>query len=63
MRCLRRESREKFQGATVVRGLGMTSPKLEALIEKEAFDRFDATKETFLVVEDDALENAHGGPR
>lgn len=46
---------KEFQGAAVVRGLAMDSTKLEKLIEEEALDRFDATRETFLVVEDDVL--------
>jgi len=49
-----------FQGADVVRGLGMNGIKLEALVEKEALDQFDAMKETFLVVENGALEDDMG---
>lgn len=45
----------KFQGATVVRGLAMASRKLEALLDRRALEQFDATRETFLVVEDGAL--------
>lgn len=47
---------KKFQGAVVVRGLGMNSDKLDALVLRKALDQFDATKETFLVVDNDALD-------
>jgi len=50
----------KFRGADVVRGLGMNSDKLGTLVEKEALDQFDALKETFLVVENNALEDDFG---
>ncbi len=43
-----------------MRGLGMDSAKFDDLIEKKALDQFDATKETFLVVEDGALEGDFG---
>jgi hypothetical protein len=51
---------EKFRGAAVVRGHGMDADLLDALIEKHALANFDATKETFLVVEDGALEDDFG---
>jgi len=51
---------KKFQGADVVRGLGMKSEKLDDLIEKKSLDQFIATKETFLVVENNALEDDMG---
>lgn len=46
---------KKFQGADVVRGLGMKSDKLDDLIKKKSLNQFDATRETFLVIENDAL--------
>lgn len=51
---------KKFQGAVVVRGLGMDSDKLDALIEKKSFDQFDAMRDTWLVVESNALEDDFG---
>lgn len=51
---------KKFRGAAVVRGLGMKSEALDDLIEKKSLDQFDATKETFLVVEDNSLEDDMG---
>jgi hypothetical protein len=51
---------KKFRGAAVVRGLGMQSDQLDDLVLKHALDQFDATKETFLVVENDALEDDFG---
>ena len=51
---------KKFQGATVVRGLGMKGDKFDALIEREALDQFDAMKDTYLVVENGALEDDFG---
>jgi len=51
---------KKFQGAAVVRGLGMHHEKLDDLIEKKSLDQFDATKDTYLVVEDRALEDDMG---
>ena len=35
--------------------LGMNSDKLYTLIEREALDQFDATKDTYLVLKDNAL--------
>ena len=49
-----------FRGAVVARGLGMKSAQLDTLIEKKALDQFDATKDTYLVVEDKALEDDFG---
>jgi hypothetical protein len=48
-----------FQGAAVVRGLGMHEDELEALEEK-SLKSFDATQETFLVIEDDSLGDDSG---
>jgi hypothetical protein len=48
---------KKFQGADVVRGLGMDSNVLDALVKKKSLNQFDATKEIFLVVENDALKD------
>lgn len=50
---------KKFRGAAVVRGKGMNSEKLDKFIMQRALDQFDALKETFLVVENDALEDGH----
>lgn len=50
---------KKFRGADVVRGKGMNSEKLDAFVVRSALDQFDAMKETFLVVEEDALEDGH----
>jgi hypothetical protein len=44
-----------FQGAEVVRGLGMDSAKLDTLLASKALDQFDATRELWIVVADDAL--------
>ena len=46
-----------FQGAAVVRGLGMNSVKLDDFIEKKALGIFDATRALWIVVEDKALED------
>lgn len=51
---------KKFQGAAVVRGLGMDGDKLDELILRKSLDQFDATKNTFLVVENNALEDDMG---
>lgn len=51
---------KKFLGAAVVRGLGMKSAQLDTMIEKKALDQFDATKDSYLVVEDKALEDDFG---
>jgi hypothetical protein len=48
---------KKFRGAAVVRGLGMKGDKLDALVERKALDCFDATRDTYLVVADRALED------
>lgn len=47
---------KKFRGADVVRGLGMRAEAFDDLIDRKALDVFDATKETWLVVEDRAIE-------
>jgi hypothetical protein len=48
---------KKFQGAEVVRGVGMNSDKLDTFLERNAMDQFDATREMWIVVEDRALED------
>jgi hypothetical protein len=48
---------KKFRGATVVRGLGMKADKYDDLVEKKALDAFDATRDTFVVVDDRILED------
>ena len=45
-----------FQGAEVVRGLGMNSDQLHTFLERNAMDRFDATRDMWIVVEANALE-------
>lgn len=52
-----KEVPKKFRGAAVVRGLPMNSAKLDKRLEKKALAQFDATQETFLVVENNALED------
>lgn len=47
----------KFRGAGVLRGLGMSSAKLYDFIEKKTLDVFDATRAMWIVVEDKALED------
>ena len=47
---------KKFQGADVVRGLGMKGDKFDDLLDSFALDQFDATRETYLVVENNALD-------
>lgn len=49
-----------FQGAAVVRGLGMHHEKFDKLIAQRALDQFDATRDTFVVVEDRALADDMG---
>jgi hypothetical protein len=46
-----------FQGAAIVRALGMNSDELDEMVEREALDQFDATREIFLVLPDGALAN------
>ena len=48
---------EKFRGPAVVRGAGMNSKKLDAFIERNALDQFDAVHDMWIVVEDRALED------
>ena len=48
---------KKFQGAEVVRGLGMNSDELDTFTETRALDGFDAKREMWIVVEDRALED------
>lgn len=50
---------KKFRGADVVRGKGMNASKLDELVLRNALDQFNAMKETFIVVEDHALEDGH----
>lgn len=46
-----------FRGAEVMRGLAMKTAKLDALVERKALVNFDAEREMWLVVADDALQN------
>ena len=50
-----------FQGADVIRGRGMNNKAFESLIKRKAVDQFDATRETFLVLDNRALEHGGGG--
>lgn len=50
----------RFKGAAVVRGLGMNAAKLDALVEREALDNFDATRDTFIVLPDNMLNDGSG---
>jgi len=50
-----------FQGADVIRGRGMNNEVFESLIKRKALDQFDATRETFLVLDNRALEHGGGG--
>lgn len=54
---------KKFQGAEVVRGLGMNSDKLDNFVDKKALDVFDATRAMWIVVEDKVLEDPYGSTR
>jgi hypothetical protein len=51
---------KKFQGANVVRGLGLNQDKFDALVERKALDQFNAMKDTYLVIENGALEDDFG---
>lgn len=46
---------QKFQGAEVVRGLGMKHAELDDFLERKAMDQFVATQDMWIVVENDAL--------
>lgn len=48
---------KKFQGAEVVRGEGMDSDALDSFLERLALNRFDATADMWLVIENTALED------
>lgn len=48
-----------FQGAKVVRGLGMKSDELDTFTEEKALDGFNATGAMWIVVADGVLED-HG---
>lgn|SRR5574341_617809 len=48
---------KNFQGAEVVRGLGMNSDKLDTFTERNAMDQFDALHDMWIVIEDGALED------
>lgn len=50
-----------FQGADVIRGRGMNNEVFDSLIERKALDQFDATRETFLVLDNRALDHGGGG--
>ena len=47
-----------FRGAEVVRGLGMNADAYDKLIEENSMDQFDATIESWLVVDDRGLEDS-----
>ena len=51
---------KKYQGAAVVRGLGMKGADLDKFIERRALADFDATRDMWIVVEDGALEDLDG---
>lgn len=55
-----KELPKKFRGAAVVRGLGMDGDELDELVLRKAYDQFDATKDTYLVVENNALMDDMG---
>jgi hypothetical protein len=55
-----RELPKTFQGARVMRGLGMKSNELDALTEKRALEGFDATREMWIVIADSALKDLEG---
>lgn len=46
-----------FRGADVMRGVGMNADAFDLFLEKKALDSFDATREMWIVLEDDALED------
>lgn len=48
---------KKFQGADVLRGLAMNADDLDDLIEKKSFNQFIATRDMWLVIENNALED------
>ena len=48
---------KKWQGADVVRGLGMNSDKLDTFTERKAMDNFRATHDMWIVLENNALED------
>ncbi len=48
---------KKFRGAAVVRGLGMNYKEFDRFTAKKAMDSFDATREMWVVVENNALED------
>lgn len=50
---------KKFRGADVVRGKGMNGKMLDEFVQSNALDQFDALRETYLVIEDGALEDGH----
>ena len=50
---------KKFRGADVVRGRGMNADMIDQFVERKALDQFDATQDTWIVVEDRALEDLH----
>lgn len=47
-----------FRGAEVVRGLGMNHEKFDAMITRESLDQFDAMRDTWLVVSNEALQDS-----
>lgn len=46
-----------FQGAEVVRGLGIISGDLDKHLERNAMDQFDATRDMWIVMDNNALED------
>lgn len=48
-----------YRGAEVVRGLGMNGDKLDAFVERNAVDCFDAMSDMWIVVENRALDPAN----
>lgn len=46
-----------WRGADVVRGEGMSGDDLERFLERNAMDQFDAAKEMWIVIEDNALQD------
>ena len=46
-----------FGGAEVVRGKGMNSDDLDEFLERRAMDTFDASRDMWVVVEDNALRD------
>lgn len=56
-RAVTKQLPKTFQGAEVVRGLGIISDDLEKHLDRNALDQFDATRDMWIVVQDSALED------